>query len=152
MFALVLILHLVSSWMLLGWCYIQLSKLFSIGKSVQRTSCVLCLVAQLYLTICNPMACNLPGSSVPGDSLGKNTRVGCHALLQGIFPAQGSNPGFLHCRWVLYQEPPGKPKNTGMGSLSLLQGIFPTQELNQGFLHCRWIFYQLSYEGSPQIT
>ena len=32
-----------------------------------------------------------PGSSVHGDSLGKNTRVGCHALLQEIFPTQGSN-------------------------------------------------------------
>ena len=27
-----------------------------------------------------------------------NTGVACHALLQGIFPIQGSNPGFLHCR------------------------------------------------------
>ena len=38
-----------------------------------------------------------------GDSLGKNTTVGCHALLQGIFPTQGSNPGLLHCRWILYR-------------------------------------------------
>ena len=37
----------------------------------------------------------------PWDSPGKNTGVGCHALLQGIFPTQGSNPGFLclpHCQ------------------------------------------------------
>ena len=33
-----------------------------------------------------------PGSSVPGDSPGKTTAVGCHVLLQGIFPIQGSNP------------------------------------------------------------
>ena len=33
----------------------------------------------------------------------KNTRVGCHALLQGIFPSQGSNWNLLHCRWILYQ-------------------------------------------------
>ena len=44
-----------------------------------------------------------PGSSVHGDSPGKNTGVGCHALLQGLFPTQGSNPGLLHCRWILYQ-------------------------------------------------
>ena len=37
-----------------------------------------------------------PGSSVRGDSPGKRTGVGCHALLQGIFPTQGSNPHFLH--------------------------------------------------------
>ena len=36
------------------------------------------------------------------DSPGKNTGVGCHALLQGIFPIQGSNPGLPHCRWILY--------------------------------------------------
>ena len=38
----------------------------------------------------------------PGDSPGKNTGVGCHFLLQGIFPTQGSNPGLLHCRQILY--------------------------------------------------
>ena len=45
---------------------------------------------------------NSPGSSVLGDSLGKNTAVGCHALLQGIFSTQGSSPGLWLCRWVLY--------------------------------------------------
>ena len=37
-----------------------------------------------------------------GDSPGKNTGVGCHALLQGIFPTQGLNTGFLHSRQTLY--------------------------------------------------
>ena len=37
------------------------------------------------------------------DSPGKNTGVGCHFLLQGIFLTQGSNPGLLHCRKILYQ-------------------------------------------------
>ena len=62
----------------------------------------MCLVAQCP-TLCNPMDCSPPGSSVHGDSPGKNTGVGCHALLQGIFPTQGSNPGLLHCRQILYQ-------------------------------------------------
>ena len=35
------------------------------------------------------------------DSAGKNTGVGCHFLLQGIFPTQRSNPGLLHCRQML---------------------------------------------------
>ena len=43
------------------------------------------------------------GSSVCGDSPGKNTGVGCHALLQGILPTQGSNPGLLQCRQILYR-------------------------------------------------
>ena len=38
----------------------------------------------------------------PWDSPGKNTGVGCHALLQGIFPTQGLNPGLPHCRQILY--------------------------------------------------
>ena len=33
---------------------------------------------------------------------GKNMRVGCHSLLQGIFPTQGLNLGVLHCRQILY--------------------------------------------------
>ena len=38
----------------------------------------------------------------PWDSPGKNTGVGCHALLQGIFPTQGSNLGLPYCRQILY--------------------------------------------------
>ena len=82
---------------------------------------------------------------------GQNTGVGCHALLQRIFPTQGSNPGLPHCRQVLYHlsfsaaaaksvqscptlcdpigsSPPGSPcpwdspgKNTGVGCHFLLQ-------------------------------
>ena len=54
-----------------------------------------------------------PGSSVHGDSPGKNIGVGCHTLLQGIFPTQGSN---LYLLCLLHWEvdslalvPPGKP-------------------------------------------
>ena len=39
----------------------------------------------------------------PVHSLGKNTGEGSHSLLRGIFPIQGSNPGLLHCRQILYQ-------------------------------------------------
>ena len=36
------------------------------------------------------------------DSPGKDTGVGSHSLLQGIFPTEGSNLGLLHCRQILY--------------------------------------------------
>ena len=62
---------------------------------------VLCLVDQLCPTL-DPMDCSPPGSSVHGDSPGKNIGVGCHALLQGIFPTQRSNPGLPHCRRILH--------------------------------------------------
>ena len=61
-----------------------------------------CLVAQSCLTLCDSMNCSLPDSSLHGDPPGKNTGVGCHALLQGIFPTQRSNPGLPHCRQTLY--------------------------------------------------
>ena len=50
------------------------------------------LVAQSCLTLCNPMDCS------PQDPLS----MSCHFLLQGIFLAQGSNLGLLHCRQILY--------------------------------------------------
>ena len=56
----------------------------------------------LVVSDCDPMDCSLPGFSIHGIFPGKRTRVGCHFLLQGIFPTQGSNPGFPHCRQMLY--------------------------------------------------
>ena len=49
-----------------------------------------CIRAQLLCpTLCNPTDRSLPGSSVHGDSPGKNTGVGCHFLLQGNLPDPG---------------------------------------------------------------
>ena len=56
---------------------------------------------QSCLTLCDAVDCNPPGSSVDGDSLGKNTEVGCHALLQGIFWTQELNQ--VSCIGILYQ-------------------------------------------------
>ena len=50
----------------------------------------------------DPMDCSPLGSCVLGDSPGKNTGVGCHVLLQGIFPTQRSNSGLPHCKQILY--------------------------------------------------
>ena len=55
-------------------------------------------VPQSCLTLCDPVDCSLPGS---WDSPGKNTGVGCHFLLQGIFMIQGWNLGLPHCRQTL---------------------------------------------------
>ena len=60
------------------------------------------LIARLCQTLGDTVACSPPGSSVHGDSPGKNTGSGLPSLLQGIFPTQGSNRGLLHCRWILY--------------------------------------------------
>ena len=50
---------------------------------------VVYLVPESCLNLWNPMDCSPPGSSVHEDSPGENTRMGCCALLQGIFPTQG---------------------------------------------------------------
>ena len=61
-----------------------------------QTTPVCAVLRQSCPTLCDPMDCSPPGSSVHGDSLGKNSGVGCHALLQGIFQTQGLNPGLHH--------------------------------------------------------
>ena len=79
-------------------------------KATKRTTCIetcipvslLCLVIQLCPIFWDPIANSPAGSSVHGDSPGKNTGVGNHALLQGIFLTQGSIPHLLHCRQILY--------------------------------------------------
>ena len=60
------------------------------------------LVMQLCLTLCDLMDCSVPGSSIHGILQARILRVGCHSLLQGIFPTQESNPGLAHCRQILY--------------------------------------------------
>ena len=77
-------------------------------------------------------------------SLGfSSAEVGCHFLLQGIFPTQGSNsclPHLLHCRRVLYLGPPGKPATyTRSTSTSRL---LPSPVCFPGF----WISYDLCRE------
>ena len=53
------------------------------------------------------------------NSPGKNTGVGCHSLLQGIFPTQGSNLSLLHCRQSLYhRSQQGSPVSFNFGDLT----------------------------------
>ena len=65
----------------------------------------------------------------PRGSPGKHTGVGCHFLPQGIFPTQGSNPGLLHCRQMLYPLYPSP--RPGVRRLALL----PAGEQTQYFVY-----------------
>ena len=67
-------------------------------KGVQFSS-----VAQSCPTLCNRMDSSLYQAPLSMGFLGKSTGVGCHFLLQGIFPTQGLNPGLPHCRQTLYR-------------------------------------------------
>ena len=100
----------------------------------------LLLVAQVCLILWDPMDCSLPGFSVHGDSPGKNTGVGCHSLIQGIFQTQGSNPGLPHCRQILYhlshQETSMEASNPRMIASSM----------NSSVPYLLWFFIPVSIE------
>ena len=60
----------------------------------------------VYIYIYESESCSEVSNSLQPDGLwnipGQKTRVGSLSLLQWIFPTQGSNPGILHCRYILY--------------------------------------------------
>ena len=99
-------------WVSLLRCLTTISNL-TFNQSLLKSMYVQCvLVAQSCLTLCDPMDCMLPGSSVHGV-LGKNTGKGCHLFQwQRIERSSGDlpRPGIefmcpihlLHCRWILY--------------------------------------------------
>ena len=64
---------------------------------------ILYYVLKLKVIQSCPTLCDPQGLYIPWNSPGQNTGVGSLSLLQGIFPTQGSNPGLLHCRQILYQ-------------------------------------------------
>ena len=69
------------------------------------------------------MDCSPPRSSVHGDSAGKNTGVGCHFLLQGIFPTQGLIPSFLCLlHWQMGSLPLAQPGKPIIGPLMVNRG------------------------------
>ena len=84
-----------------------------------------CVHAQSCLPLCDPTDSSPPGSS--GDSPGKNTGVGCHSLLQRIFPTQGLNLGLLHCRQSL------PPYHLGRSMYWILHSVISTLPGSSGY-------------------
>ena len=82
------------------WCRMVYPFYSGAGRGLKWSE-----VAQSCPTLCDPVDCGLPGSEEPLSPWNfsvKSIGVGCHFLLQGIFPTQGSNPGLPHCRQMLY--------------------------------------------------
>ena len=78
-------------------------------------------IIQLCLTLATPQTV--------WNSPGKNTGVGSHFLLQGIFPTQGSNPGLLHCKQILYHlSHQGSPPSN-------LEGLIPPRSSMNLIMH-----------------
>ena len=106
-------------------------------------------VSQSSLTLCNPMDCSQPGSSVHGI---------LQARMLELFPSPDDlpNPGIEPMSPALQvdslpTELPGKPINIGLSCHALLERIFPTQGSNPGLPHYRLILYSLSHQESPRI-
>ena len=83
-------------------------------------------VTQSCLILCDPVDCSPPGSSVRGDSPGKNTGGGCLALLEGIVPTQGWNPGLLPGRQILHHL-----SHQGSPALIQVRQFYPTSPLTE---------------------
>ena len=74
-----------------------------------------------HVRLCDPMDCSIPASSLR-DFPGKSSTVGCHLLLQGIFPTWGSKPSLPHCRQTLYRlSHQGSPSIMVAAAAKLLQ-------------------------------
>ena len=110
---------------------------------------MLCLVIQLCPTLCDPMDCSPPGSSVHGILQVRILEWIALPSSRGSSQPRGRTRSPALQADSLSSEPPGKPMNATVGNLSFLQGIFLTWESNRGLLHCRRILYQLSCQGSP---
>ena len=135
------------------------------------------LVTQSCLTLCDPMNCSPPGSSVYGILKAKILE-GLPFLSPGDLPTQGSNLGLPHCRQILYclshqiqfssvaqscptlcdpmdYRPPSSSVH-GILQAKILEWVaIPffrrsfRQKLKMGLLHCRQILYHLSHQRSP---
>ena len=87
-----------------------------------------CICIQSCPTLCNLMDCSPPGSSVHWDFSGKNIGMGCHFLLKGIFPTQGSNPHLLHWQMDSFNTaPPWKPQFLPQDTAIALFSIYPNE-------------------------
>ena len=76
---------------------------YRLWENLKSESAVLCLVPQLCLTLWDPMDCKPQIPLSMGILQARLLGVGCHALLQGIFPTQRSNPVLTCCRQILYR-------------------------------------------------
>ena len=128
------------------WWWRKLKKFYIKGKvycdyvlkdDVVKMSC---MHAQSLQTLCAPVDCSPPGSSVHGIL---QTRVLEWITMPSSREASRPRDQTLlsYISWI--------GQNTGVGSLSLFQWIFSTQGSNPGLLHCGWILYQLNHKCGP---
>ena len=88
----------------------------------------------------------------PWDSVDKNTGVGCHALLQGIFPTQESKPSLPYCRQIVYHlSHRGNPRILKWVVYPFSRGTSWPGNWTRVSCIVGGVFTIMSYQGSPQI-
>ena len=132
----------------------------SAGKESACNSGVKVKVSQSCPTLCD--------HKDPWNSLGQNTRVGSHSLLQGIFPNQGLNQGLSYCRRILYQlshrgsprilewvaypfsSGPSSTRNRNAGDPGSIPGLGSSPREGTGYLlQCSWASLVVQMEKNP---
>ena len=89
----------------LNWNVEKPCKAQDYGAVVLLSSSSVCVLSCSVMSdSCNTIDCMWPARLLyPWDSPGRNTELGCHFFLQGIFPTQEWSPGLLNCRQILYR-------------------------------------------------
>ena len=131
---------------------IKLFILCSLNTDCELTVSTMCVHAkslQLCPTLCDLMDCS-PLCSPPWDSPGKNSGVGCHALLQGIFSTQGNPHLLCLLHWQVGSLPLSDLGNPSTAASEML--IAPLQETRACFFspHC-WVGFSFSSLGLIQL-
>ena len=96
------LLEIVVPRVMMSLCYLYwntVSQAYQFYMKLLTCAHVRARLLRSCLTPCDPMDCSLPGSSAHGDSPGKSTGVGCHAIRQGIF-LTWVEPATLNVSWT----------------------------------------------------
>ena len=102
-----------------------------------------CSVVSNSLWPCGPYS--------PWNSPGQDTGVDGLSLLQGIFPTQGLNPGFPHCRWILSSWATREAQEYWSAQPFPSSADLPNPGIKLGSPALQVAFYQPSYQGSPVL-
>ena len=125
---------------ILAWTIVQMA--FSSTSCPINSEFCCCLVAKLCPILFRPYGLQPTWILCPWDFPGKNTGVGCHFLLQGVFPTQGSNPPLLH--WQADSFP-----LSDQGSLTLILPVFKMIKFYGQWLDLKWDKYSNFSQSFP---
>ena len=129
---------------------IKMSPIISKTQKSWWSACAVLRRSGVYSSL-QPHGLKPARLTVQGESLGKSTGVGCHALLQGIFPTQASNPGLPNWRQILYHV--SHQGSLTIGLTSNLNTADSGKTAPPHMFKDSWdIFTDLNYLGQPETA